>query len=84
MINGTFILEDTLKLLANYQNLRCALTFYRVQENTYYLLNTIPPLRLNYYVVISNAADLLKKYSKNVLMPENSESLLESQNSRLL
>lgn len=84
LLSAHFVTEQTLQLLENYQDLRCALTFYRVEEHTYTLINTIPPLRLNYYVIIENAADLLKQYSKHMLTPPTEEETLDVHQSRLL
>lgn len=62
-LNVSVTTSEAILLLTNYKNLKCTLTFNRV-DNQQNLLDDVLPEIFNYVVVISNATDKLKNVTK--------------------
>jgi hypothetical protein len=80
-LNVTEHIDKILLLLKYYQNLRCAIIMHRIDPYSTVRVQ-VPPLKFNFRAIISNAQDLLKKFSKSEILPNEKQGTIESQLSR--
>jgi hypothetical protein len=70
---------DAILLLEHYQDLKVQIKSFPIEPITgQYIVNTFPTVK-TYKVIIPDAEDLFKKYSRNELIPDPGSALLESQ-----
>lgn len=83
LMNITLPMADMLVILQNAQDLKLVLNFQQVYHTTTKIIDNKTPIQLNYRVIISNADELLKQFTKNEIMVTKDTGRLESIHGRL-
>ncbi len=81
-LDVTVDVPDLLKLLKNAQDLRIVITLNRIFQMKSKRMDHVPPTQLHYRVIISNADELLKQFTKNELIASRETGLTESVHGR--
>lgn len=76
-------MEDFLVMLQNAQDLRLAISFNQVVHTSTKVIDSINPVQLHYRVIIANADELLKQFTRQELTVTTETGKLESVHGRL-
>lgn len=83
LMHLTIPIANVITILQNAQDLRLALNLKQVYHTTTKVIDNAVPIQLNYRVIISNADELLKQFTKNEVAVTKDTGRLESVHGRL-